>query len=191
MLAASSSRTGFVVDYIRHVQARLETASDMQSWMQIKMIRRWKFESYQKEQRAITKLATSLLGGLRPLNTIIVWGDGGFPPTSHGHAPAPNKKMQSQLSKHIPLVVGSEYRSSITSACHHVAVLPLKQTRMLSRRHTVMTCTACRTMLSRDANAAHVIADIFLEMISSSTRPTWITDTTKRNSNYIGPTITQ
>ena len=38
---------------------------------------------------------------------------------------------------------------------------------------------------------AHVIADIFLEMISSSTRPTWITDTTKRNSNYIGPTITQ
>ena len=63
-LAASSSRTGFVVDYMHHVQARLETASDVQSWMQIKMIRRWKFESYQKEQRVITKLATSLFGGL-------------------------------------------------------------------------------------------------------------------------------
>jgi hypothetical protein len=156
------------------------------------MPRRWKFQAYQKEQRAVTKLVTSLLGGLNPTDTIVVWGNGGFGPTSQGHAPAPNKKLQSHLAKYVPVVVGSEHRSSITSACHHGTVVPISNKRCSGgRRHTVVKCSACCTMLSRDANAAHVIADIFTAMKESSSLPVWITDTCIRetNSNFIGATF--
>ena len=152
--------------------------------IKIKMLRRWKFDAYQKEQRAVTKLVMSLLGGLQPSNTIIVWGNGGFGPTSRGHASAPNKKLQSLLAHHIPLVVGSEFRSSITSACHHGNVNPISCERGL-RRHTVVQCQACRALLSRDANAAHVIADIFVEMKASKSLPVWIMDTSTRVHNSI------
>ena len=177
-LSEASSRTGYTNDYLRHVGARAETAPIMQEWMQIKILRRWKFEAYQKEQRAVTKLVTSILGGLLPSNTLIVWGNGGFGPTSKGHASAPNKKLQNLLAKHIPLVVGSEYRppaSSITSACHHAEVKPISRTDN-PRRHTVVKCESCSTVLSRDANAAHVIADIFEEMTFDRVLPVWITD---------------
>ena len=80
-LSEATSRTGFVGEYLRHVQARMETAPEM---MQVKTPRRWRFTVYQKEQRAVKKLATSLLGGLWPSNTIIVWGNGGVGPTSRG-----------------------------------------------------------------------------------------------------------
>ena len=143
ILATSSSRTGFAEAYLRHVEARIQTAPSMQAWMKIKMIRRWKFDAYQKEQRAVTKLVTSLLGGLRPSNTLIVWGNGGFGPTSRGHASAPNKKLQSLLAHHIPLAIGSEFRSSITSACHHGNVNPISCERRL-RRHTVVQCQGTR-----------------------------------------------
>ena len=151
------------VEYIRHGKARTETAPKLQEMMQVKAPRRWKFEVYKKEQRAVKSLATDLLGGLRPYNTIIVWGNGGFAPSGRGHAPAPNKKLQLLLSKHVPLVIGSEYRSSKTSACHH------DQVREISLSKQIMCCImmpsrACKTVLSRDKNAAHVIADIFLEM---------------------------
>jgi hypothetical protein len=191
-LAASSSRTGFADVYLLHVQARVETSASMQAWMKVKMPRRWKFQAYQKEQRAVTKLVTSLLGGLKPADTIVVWGNGGFGPTSQGHASAPNKKLQSCLAKHVPLVIGSEHRSSITSACHHGTVIPISNKRCPDRRrHTVVKCSACCTMLSRDANAAHVIADIFTAMKESSSLPVWITDTCIRetNSNFIGATF--
>jgi hypothetical protein len=56
--------------------------------MQARCPRRWKFESYSQEQHAVEKLSTALLGGLSPSNTLIVWGNGGFGPTSHGHASA-------------------------------------------------------------------------------------------------------
>jgi hypothetical protein len=154
--------------------------------MQVKAIRRWKFAVYQKEQRAVQKLATSLLGGLRPSNTIIVWGNGGFGPTSHGHASAPNKKMQSLLSKYIPLVVGSEYRSSKTSACHHGELQELSPAKKTTRC-AMMKCKACHTVLSRDKNAAHVIADIFLEMRVSVDLPAWVSDSRTREDNSRTP----
>ena len=87
--------------------------------MQIKAPRRWKFESYQKEQRAVDQLRTDILGGLSPANTLVVWGGGGFGPTSKGHDSAPNKKMQLALAHKVPLVVASEFRSSKTSCCCH------------------------------------------------------------------------
>ena len=101
--------------------------------------------------------------------------NGGFGPTSRGHSSAPNKKMQLALSKFLPVIVGSEYRSSQTSACHHVQVKKQK-TLNYTCRHTVVTCKACHTMLGRDANAAHVIADIFQDMSVSFELPLWITD---------------
>ena len=145
------------------------------------MTRRWKFEAYQKEQRAVTKLATSQLGGLSAADTIIVWGNGGFGPTSHGHASAPNKKMQAQLARHVAIVVGSEYRSSKTSSCHHaeISAFPSHD----GKRHTVVACRACHTMLGRDINAAHVILDIFLSMQSTSDLPDWIRDDDVRAGN--------
>ena len=156
------------------------------------MPRRWKFQAYQKEQRAVTKLVTSLLGGLNPTDTIVVWGNGGFGPTSQGHAPAPNKKLQSHLAKYVPVVVGSEHRSSITSACHHGTVVPISNKRCSGgRRHTVVKCSACCTMLSRDANVVYVIADIFTATKKFILLPVWITDTCtqKNNSNLIGATF--
>ena len=155
------------------------------------MPRRWKFQAYQKEQRAVTKLVTSLLGGLNPADTIVVWGNGGFGPTSQGHASAPNKKMQSLLAKHVLVVVGSEHRSSNLSACHHGTVVPILNKRCPGRRHTAVTCPACCTILSRDANVVYVIADIFTATKKLIFLHVWITDTCtqKNNSNVIGATF--
>jgi hypothetical protein len=44
--------------------------------MKVKCNRRWKFESYQKEQRAVQQLSPDLLGGLSPTDTLVVWGNG-------------------------------------------------------------------------------------------------------------------
>jgi hypothetical protein len=184
ILSDHTPRTGFVDKYLLHARARAMTAPDMQRWMQTKMPRRWKFESYQKEQRAIKKLATSLLGGLSSDNTLLVWGNGGFGPTSCGHASAPNKKMQRLLSSYIPVTVGSEYRSSVTSACHHGKVVARKD-KSRPGRHTVVTCIACNVMLGRDANAAHVIADTFSSMRTSPELPLWITNDQTRTHNSL------
>ena len=54
--------------------------------MRLKNNRRWKFESYQKGQRAVHKLAADILEGVDDKHDIIVaWGDGSFGPTSKGH----------------------------------------------------------------------------------------------------------
>ena len=160
---------------VRHVKARTETAPKLQEMMQVKAPRRWKFEAYTKEHRAVKKLTMDLLGGLRPYNTIIVWGNGGFGPSGKGHAPAPNKKLQYLLSKHLLFAIGSEYRSSMTSACHHGQVQKLSHATQTTRcAMIIMQCSACNTVMSRDKNAAHVIADIFLEMRTSVDLPVWI-----------------
>jgi hypothetical protein len=96
-LASSSSRTACVDEYQRHVAARIATAPAFQRRMKARCPRRWKFESYSKEQRAVEKLSTDLLGGLSPSNTLIVWGNGGFGPTSHGHASASSVETETQL----------------------------------------------------------------------------------------------
>jgi hypothetical protein len=156
--------------------------------MQARCPRRWKFESYSQEQRAVEKLSTDLLGGL--CNTLIVWGNGGFGPTSHGHASAPNKKLQNKLAQRCPLVVGSEYRSTKTSCCHHCPVTEVTWEHN-DRRRTIVKCQACLSLLSRDRNAAHVIADIFLAVCgttTSKTEPLWVMDDAVRESNKLNTT---
>ena len=48
---------------------------------------------------------------------ILVWGDGSFGPSTKGHASAPNKRLQRLLSKYIPIVTSSEYKTSQMSPC--------------------------------------------------------------------------
>ena len=100
-LSEASSRTGFTDEYLLHINARTETAPMMHAMMQVKAPRRWKFEVYKKEQCAVKNLAKDLLGGLRPYNTIIVWGNGGFAPSGRGHAMVPIEKLQLLLPKSI------------------------------------------------------------------------------------------
>ena len=150
--------------------------------MQAKVCRRWQFEAYQKEQRAVQKLSTELLGGLPRHDTLVVWGNGGFGPTSHGHAPAPNLKLQLALARHVPVVVVSEYRSSKTSTCHHCCVKPVVHV-LHKQSATILKCVNCSTLHSRDFNAAHVIADMFLEMQDNTTLPDWIVKDEVRHTN--------
>ena len=112
--------------------------------------------------------------------TLIVWGGGGFGPTSKAHDSAPNKKLQMALAREIPLIVSTEYRSSKTSCCHHCPVTELKSKGQRTRS-VVVQCCACSTLLGRDLNAANVIADIFNE--DSCNLPLWITDDTVRETN--------
>jgi hypothetical protein len=108
--------------------------------------------------------------------TLVVWGNGGFGPTSRGHDSAPNKKMQKALSLHMPLVIGSEYLSSKTSCCHHCDVKKLK-IKGQKTRNSVVQCISCKTLLGRDVNAAAVIAYIFTSVrFTNDPRPVWITD---------------
>ena len=90
-------------------------------------------------------------------NVLIVWGNGGFGPTSHGHASAPNKRLRLMLSKYVPVVLSSEYRSSQRSACCHAKL----NDRPSTKRVTVKQCKECKTLLSRDLSAACIIMDIF------------------------------
>ncbi len=131
------------------------------------------------------------LDQLNPVDTIVVWGNENIGPTSQGHASAPNKKMQSLLAKHVLVVVGSEHRSSNLSACHHGTVVPITNKWCPGRRHTVVKCLGCCTILSRDANVVYVIADIFTATNKFIFLPVWITDTCTRetNSNFIGATF--
>jgi hypothetical protein len=94
--------------------------------------------------------------------------------------------MQKALARRMPLVIGSEYRSSQTSCCHHCLVTGLKS---LGRktRGVVVQCQACKTLLGRDLNAAAVIADVFTALqFTKESRPLWITDDATRIANSIG-----
>jgi hypothetical protein len=55
----------------------------------------------------------------------------------------------------------------------------------------MVKCQACRSLLSRDRNAAHVIADIFLAVCGttySETEPLWIRDDAVRETNKLNTT---
>jgi hypothetical protein len=187
LLSLASSRTGFVDKYWLHVRARIQTAPVMQKRMETKICRRRKFEAYQKEQRAVKKPSTDLLDGMSANDTLVVWGNGGFGPTSRGHASAPFRKLHLALSRYLPVVVASEFRSSQTSTCHHCCVKPVKRQDQ-KKRATVLKCLGCSTLHSRDFTA-HVIADMFLAMqaTNSSELPDWITVDAIRQSNLLIP----
>ena len=106
--------------------------------------------------------------------SIRIWGDGGFGPTSHGHASA-----RRLLSKYIPVILSSEYLSSQRSACCLSRVNNCRKIKPGMKRVTVKQCTSCQTLLSRDVSAACVILDIF----------EFQKDTCLRNNNEWSPPL--
>ena len=176
ILATHTFRTGSYDQYLKHARGRFATAEVLQRRMKATRGRRWSFESYRKEQRAVKKLSTDLLDGLDPKSTLVLWGNGGFKSSYKGHDSSPNQKLQKALARYVPVVVVSEYRSSKTSPCHHCPLKPI-QTSAYKRRTTVQQCPSCKTLFGRDTSAAHVIAGMFMEMYSGGTTllPDWIT----------------
>jgi hypothetical protein len=160
ILASCTSKTASSEIYLRHVAARLVTAPSFIKLMSFKCTSRWKFETYRKEQSAIKKLSTDLLGGMSPTNTLVVWGNGGFGPTSKGHDSAPNKRLRKLLSRFVPIVMNTEYNTSKMSCCCHVESTKLRP-EGYKKRGTVLKCGKCSTLLGRDENAAHNILYIF------------------------------
>jgi hypothetical protein len=156
VLSQHSSRVSTSVAYMDHLRARLDTLDTMKRLVKAKAPSRWKFECYQKEQLAAHQLSKDLLLGCTG-PSIVVWGNGGFGPTSHGHASAPNKRLRRLLSKFMPVILSSEYCSSQRSACCHSHLTD----RPSPKRVTVKQCTTCKTLLSRDVSAACIILDIF------------------------------
>jgi hypothetical protein len=165
ILASATSKTTSEEAYFLHVTARLQAAPDFMKPMRVKCTSRWKFEIYQKEQRSIQKLANDLLGGMSRTDTVVVWGNGGFGPTSKGHDSAPNKRLRKLLSRYLPIVTGTEYNTSKLSCCCHVESVKLK-TKTYKKRGTVVKCGKCSNLLGRDENAAHKILYIFQHQYS-------------------------
>ena len=90
---------------------------------------------------------------------ILVWGDGTFSPSTKGHASAPNKRLQRLLSKHIPIVTSSEYKTSQMSPCCGVR---LRELQSPGRKRVVLkVCPSCQVQWNRDMAAAINIGHIF------------------------------
>ena len=159
-LAAATSKVSVPEEYLAHVNVRLQTLPSMKKLAELKAPKRWKFHCYRKEQLAVKKLSEDLRDGCRG-KVVVVWGNGGFPPTSKGHPAAPNKRLRRMLSKYLPVMVSSEYRSSQRSACCHDKLIKHDGGRGGTLRSTVSRCKSCRRFLSRDLSAAGVILDIF------------------------------
>jgi hypothetical protein len=90
---------------------------------------------------------------------VVVWGNAGFGPTSRGHVSAPNRKLQLALSRYLPVVVASEFRSSQTSTCHHCCVRPVRRKDQKTKSHCV---EVFKLFYFMNFNAAHVTADTLL-----------------------------
>jgi len=175
LLSQASSKTVAVDQYLLHAKVRIQTSPLMTTRMILKVVRRRKFNIYRQEQQAVKQLCLDLSEGLTTkVPRIVVWGNGGFGPTSKGHNSAPNKKLQRALAHYLPIITSSEYNSSRRSACCHGTMTAVRSSGQRTRT-SLSKCDTCRTLLSRDRSAAHVIADIFLEQrqSQSSVLPTW------------------
>jgi hypothetical protein len=173
ILAAATSKTTSLETYFQHVVARVKSAPAFIQLMRIKRTSRWKFETFQREKRAVKQLSADLLGGMDSNNTICAWGNGGFASTSKGHDSAPNKRLRLLLSRYMPIVMNTEYNTTKLSCCCHVEGTKLT-TKDYKRRWTVKRCdgqhesddgttSKCGKLLGRDENAAHNILYIFKE----------------------------
>jgi len=114
-LAHHSAKVSTSTEYLEHVRARLRTMNLLRTRMNATAPRRWAFDHYHSEQLAARTLSKDLVSGCGE-NVLIVWGNGGFGPTSRGHAAAPNKRLRRLLSKWVPigayrtLIGETEYR---------------------------------------------------------------------------------
>jgi hypothetical protein len=178
-LAQGTAKSTSLSSYSHHVALKLETHAEFENMMKAKAPRRWKLDCYQAEQRAAEKLCSDLSCGYAnpSLPVLVVWGAGSFGPTSRGHASAPNKRLQSMISRRLPLVLCNEYRTRKRSCCCHSTAQPTRHylTTRRKKRATVLQCSACSRLLSRDGSAACLIGDIFEHQrrLQSSVLPGW------------------
>ena len=174
ILSQHSAKVSTTGEYERHMRVRMETIDMMRSLAATKAPKQWKFDCYREEQRAVKQLSANLLRGCGK-NVVIAWGNDGFSPTYKGHASAPNKKLRRLLSKYVPVVLTSEFRSSKRSCCCKAEFVS-RPRRPDGKRHTVQQCSQCKLMLSRDYNSASVILDLFMHQraAQSCELPTWL-----------------
>jgi hypothetical protein len=153
ILATATSKTASLERYLLHVVARVKTAPTFMKLMRIKCTSRWKFESHLTKNHVVKQISKDLLGGMSPETTLVVWGDG-------CEDDATNKMLRKLLSRHMPIVIGTEYNTSKLSNCCHVETTKLVSNGYTGRG-TVVTCNGCQKLLKRDENAAHNILHIF------------------------------
>ena len=172
-LSENSSKTVDVDVYCRHIRAVILTLPNLQERCRAKSPRRWNFECYRLEQLAAKKLSDVLLEGCTG-PSVVIWGNGGFGPTSRGHPSAPNKRLRRLLSKYCHIMLSSEWRSSQRSACCHAKM----QDRPSRHRTTVKQCLKCRRLLARDGSASCIILDTFKYQRQNQTTdlPPWLLD---------------
>ena len=93
-----------------------------------------RFHTYQQTQRAYGMIAKQLTDG-QPSKCIVLWGNGSFGPTFHGHASAPNKKLREKLAHHgVNIVLSNEYNTSKFTACCHYESCYSKQVQWPSQK---------------------------------------------------------
>ena len=118
--------------------------------------RRWKFEAYQKEQRAVHKLVADVLDGVDIKESVVVaWGNGSFGPTSRGHDSTPNKKLRRSLSHYVPIVLVDAYNTSKKSclltkcSCFKLKTIHIKHFLTLGEKNskTPLTMRSLETTL--------------------------------------------
>ena len=170
VLSQHTSRVSTSVAYMDHLHARLATLDTMKRLVKAKAPSRWKFECFQKEQLATHQLSKDLLFGCTG-PSIVVWGNGGFGPTSRGHAAAPNKRLRRLLSKYMPVILSSEYCSSQRSACCHAALTDRPSPKRVARARAqapVKQCTTCKCVLRLFFQEMYLRLASFWTSLSSS-----------------------
>ena len=66
--------------YLDHTRSKFDAAEQCKHIMSLKAPRRWRFNNYRQEQRAVKKLSTTLLSCFDNQKALLVWGDGSFGP---------------------------------------------------------------------------------------------------------------
>jgi len=127
-------------------------------------------KAYKKVAQGIRESVRKVLGPVKLKGKLaLVWGSGGFGPTSRGWASAPNKKLQSGLQKFFPIISSTEFRTSrVCSKCQSEEDLKSgrgsywvdgekRKKEIRGLRH----CGNCNTTWNRDVNAALNILVLF------------------------------
>ena len=135
------------------------TSVTMVRRMRMTAPRRNRLNAHGNKLQAAKKVALELLA-LCKETVILVLGDGTFSPSTKGHASAPNKRLPRLLSKYIPIVTSSEYKTSQMSPCCGVRLRELPSP---GRKRVVSkVCPLCQKQWNRDVAAALYIGHIFV-----------------------------
>ena len=137
----------------------------------VRHLRFRRFQSTQSSGRTLVRSLRSALEIEASEKLVLVWGNGGFGPTSRGHASAPNKALVRRLLPHVHAVIYStEHMSSRRcSRCQKTSLKEGKsgcaeKLRLRGLRH----CVNCRSIWNRDTNAALNIRRMFWERVSEN-----------------------